>query len=162
MVVVAPPQAESAAARGATGWFVLIFLTIAAAVTIYFAYENWRPGGLAQQVQEQEDLAAQYQTLSDYMTRLDTQNQEMQQNQYRRYTPPPAPRPPALQREIEDLRADFTMQRDRNRARWCRGNSDRCTQWCAANRAECTSWCGRNPNELFCVRRASPARTTRR
>jgi hypothetical protein len=101
MVIVAPPHTDSAPTRGAAGWYVLLLMTIAAVVAIWFAYETWRPGdGLAAKLNTQQDAIRQDEALRDYMNRLIAQTQDFQQPRPSR-TYPDAPLPPELVRGVD-------------------------------------------------------------
>lgn len=150
MVIVAPPQHQDAnPTRGAAGWYILVLMTIAAGVALWFAFQTWDPkDGVARQAENQAEAIRQADYLRDYQNRLITQTQQMRD--YRRAPEPPTP--PDLVRDIESrLVAGEKQLRDNIPV--CLSNIKNCAQ--RTKKVECPgdaemkekSWC-REANQL--------------
>jgi hypothetical protein len=101
--------------RSATGWYVLVLLTVAAAAAIWLSVENWRPGGLADQADEAADLRREYDDLRIYINDLSEQNDQMARQPRR--NPLAAPERPVLQQNVFTRKRNFDRQRAANLAR---------------------------------------------
>ncbi|MEJ0022522.1 MAG: hypothetical protein WDN76_03160 [Alphaproteobacteria bacterium] len=145
MVIVAPPVAhhDQNPTRGAAGWYILVLMTIAAGVALWFAYQTWDPkDGVARQAENQAEAIRQADYLRDYQNRLITQTQQMRD--FKRT--PEAPTPPDLVRDIESrLIAGEKQLRDNIPV--CRSNMKNCAD--RTKKVECPgdaemkekSWC---------------------
>jgi hypothetical protein len=150
MVIVAPPmQQDQNPTRGAAGWYILVLMTIAAGVALWFAFQTWDPkDGVARQAENQAEAIRQADYLRDYQNRLITQTEQMRD--YKRA--PEAPTPPDLVRDIESRLIAGEKQLKEN-IPVCLSNIKNCAQ--RTKKVECPgdaemkekSWC-REANAL--------------
>lgn len=124
------PHAHPEPGRSATGWYVLVLLTVAALASIWLSFENWGPGGLADNADDATDLRAHYQDITSYGNALTDQNEQMTEMRRllgRRFNPPAPPDRSILQQTVASRRATLERLVRENTAR-CRrpGNQARC------------------------------------
>lgn len=131
MVIVAPPSHDAGSpARGAAGWYVLIIMTIAAIVAVWFAVLTFNPlngspakypPGVLKKLERQEAEIQQRDVLQAYRNQLIMQTQQMDTTK----SFPEAPQAPPLARDIADNTATIERLRAEN-IKYCQRDLKNC------------------------------------
>lgn len=149
MVVVAPAASEPVATRGATGLFVIAVLVVSVVVATFFAYQNWKPDGYAEQMTKEVQITKEsdVERLQMTLARLERQNRIMCSRPLTSNEPVPnEPRVHPLLMQIDNLRQENEGLCEDN-ARRARRNAHCRAEYAALERAKvCEAYTGPEAN----------------